>query len=174
MTLIAQPDTLAPLGACLAPRHANMLTTLQRGAERLRQGGRGAAALYCKRPSSLPPRALQLIHSRSHKERHTRTELVAGEEGSTLLIPYSGKRKDKVTDFCQSHPAGRRMVAVAVWSSQRGGSHASICVCLQCAFWSPPHNCRKGSISLRSCFPVANTHQSSSPSSSPGTRVTGL
>lgn len=71
MILIALPDTLAPLRACLALKDANLLRIVQWGAERIYQGGRGATTLYCKWSSSLPPRALQLIPSHSHKERQT-------------------------------------------------------------------------------------------------------
>lgn len=52
MISIAPLDTLVPLRACLALKD-NLLRTLQWGAERIRQGGRGATTLYCKQPSSL-------------------------------------------------------------------------------------------------------------------------
>lgn len=145
MVLIARPDTLAPLGACLALRDADLLRTVQWGAERIHQGGRGAATLYCKRPSSLPPRALQLIHSHSHKERQT--GLVAGVGGNTLPIPYPGKRKDKVRDFCQSHPSGRRMAGCG---SLVGPEGRQPCKAPGSECWPavhipiPPHNSREG------------------------------
>lgn len=116
MVLIARPDTLAPLGACLALRDADLLRTVQWGAERIHQGGRGAATLYCKRPSSLPPRALQLIHSHSHKERQTGLGAgVEGSRGARFQFHTQGKERTKSeTSAKVTQPAGG-WLAVASW-----------------------------------------------------------
>lgn len=59
----------------------------------MRQGGRGATTLYCKWSSSLSPRALQLIHPHSHKEKQTGCWLVrrAGVEHISNSIPREEK-----------------------------------------------------------------------------------
>lgn len=74
--LTAPPEPLAPVRVRPALKDADLLRTLQweqRGEQRgsAKVGEGGAATLYGKRLSSLPPRALQLIHSHGHKERQT-------------------------------------------------------------------------------------------------------